>query len=192
MDRKHNITLTVLGVLALFVSLLGATFAFFSATSKSKPQVITTSNLSLSVVLKGSQHVTNLSPTTWSSTMSKNDSNENIAKIPFEVTTKEGVKAIYDIILSTTISQNTSLSGGTPEDIKYKLFKVGETSVLKEGNLSANFNKEIVTDAQIAQGSALNDQYILYIYIENKEEAQNTLQNIEFNIRLTGTADQVE
>ena len=102
MDKKNKIILTVLAVLTLFIAILGATFAYFSAVSKSKPQIITTSSLSLSVTLKGSTHVTNIKPTTWVNKTSAED-NKDIAKIPFSVTAPAGVKATYNINMSTKI-----------------------------------------------------------------------------------------
>lgn len=192
MDKKNRTILTVLAVLTLFIALLGATYAYFSATSKSEPQIITTSSLSLAVTLKGSTHVTNIKPTTWSTNMSNNESNVDIAKIPFKVSTSAGVKAYYDITMSTAIPSNTSLSGGNATDVKYKLFKSGETTALKEGNFSASFNEKIISDAPIEDGVELNDEYDLYVYIENKDEAQNTLQNIDFSINISGNAKQID
>ena len=191
MDNKNKTTLTVLAILTLLVALFGATFAYFSATSKSKPQVITTSSLSISVTLKNSTHIANIKPTTWTSLVAA-ESNEDISKIPFTVTAPAGVKAVYSIKMETTIPTNTTLTGGDPTDFKYKLFKVGESTPIKEGSLSSNFSENIITNAPINKDVILNDEYILYVYIENKQELQNSLQNINFSIKLLGNADQVE
>lgn len=191
MDKKNKTILTVLAVLTLLVALLGATFAYYSATSKSEPQIITTSSLSLSVTLKGSTHVTNIKPTTWTSTNAAK-TNEDIVIIPFSVTAPAGVKATYDINMSTKIPSNSALTGGSASDVKYKLFKDGEAAALKEGSFSANFSETIINDATINEGSALNDAYVLYVYIENKDAEQNTLQDVDFSINITGTADQID
>lgn len=191
MDKKNRIILTVIAVMTLFVALVGATFAYFSATSTSEPQVITTSSLSLSVNLKGSTHITNIKPTTWTN-IAGAEINEDISKIPFAVSTTAGVKGVYNINLKATIPTNSALIGGSASDVKYKLFKDGEVNVLKEGSLSSNFSDDVVINAPITEGVALNDNYVLYIYIENKSEAQNTLQGIDMSISLTGEADQID
>lgn len=191
MDKKNQRILTVLAVITLFVVLLGATFAFFSATSKSEPQIITTSSLSLNVSIKGSTHIENIKPTTWTN-IGAAETNKDISKIPFAVTAPKGVKATYDIKMETQIPSNTTLSGGSATDVKYKLFKLGENTALKEGSLGANFSENILTSIAITEGVELNDQYILYVYIENKNSEQNTLQNIDFSVNLTGSANQID
>jgi len=191
MDKKNQTILTVLAALTLLVALLGATFAYFSATSKSEPQIITTSSLSLNVSIKGETHVTNIKPTTWVSTTAA-ETNEDIAIIPFTVTTPAGVKAVYSINMSAVVPSNISLTGGSASDVKYKLFKSDATNPTKEGSLAADFNEDIIIDAPITEGIALNDAYVLYIYIENKDVVQNTLQDIDISINLIGTADQID
>ena len=42
------------------------------------------------------------------------------------------------------------------------------------------------------EGVALNDEYELYVYIENRATEQNSLQNISISINLTGRADQID
>ena len=192
MDKKNRIVLTVLASLTLVIALIGATFAYFSAVSQSEPQVITTSSLNLSVAINGSTHITNIKPTTWSSDLSQNDVNVDIVRIPFTVSSSSRLNGNYNINMTTQIPSNSQLSGGSASDVKYKLFKNGETTPLKEGSLSSDFNEDIITMAPITADSTLNDTYILYVYIENKNEAQNTLQNIDFSIILNGSADQTD
>lgn len=191
MDKKNRTILTVLWVSTLFITLVGATLAYYSAVYKSKPQVITTSSLSLSVATKGSMHVENIKPTTWNG-VDDAETNTDISKIPFTVTAPAGARAIYDINLSTSIPVNTELSGGSVSDIKYKLFKTGDITPLKEGSFSANFSEDIIIDSPINEGQALSDSYMLYIYIENRQVEQNMLQDIEFSVRITGSADQID
>ena len=191
MEQRDKTILTILGALTLLVALLGATFAYFSATSQSEPQIITTSSLSLNVSIKGETHIENIKPTTWTSKAAA-ESNSDIAKIPFYVTANAGVKATYDIKMGANVPSNSLLTGGSASDIKYKLFKNGENTIVKEGNLNSNFSDNIVVASPIEEGKILNDEYILYIYIENKNVEQNSLQDIDISISLTGTADQVE
>lgn len=190
MDKKNKLILTVLAVLTLFIALIGATFAYFSAVSQSKPQVITTSSLSLLVTISGSSNVTNIKPTTWSSNMEDNENNKDVAKIPFTVTSNSKVNGTYDVTMTTNIATNSALTGGDVSDIKYKLYK--DNVKVKEGSLSANFNEKVITNGVIALNDNLNDSYKLYIYIENKPNAQNILQNINFTVNLSGNANQTE
>ena len=191
MDKKNRKLLTILWVITLFITLVGASFAYYNSVSKSKPQVITTSSLSLSVTIKGSTHIENIKPTNWTNvTDAKN--NTDIAKIPFTVNVPAGVKAVYDVNMETTIPINETLSGGSVSDIKYKLFKTGETTPLKEGSLNSYFNEDVIIDSPINEGQALTDSYMLYVYIENKDVEQNALQDISFSIKITGRADQID
>ncbi|MBE6153616.1 MAG: hypothetical protein E7166_05270 [Firmicutes bacterium] len=191
MDNDNRRVLTILSTLTLIVLLVGATFAYYSSISTSEPQVITTSSLAISINLKGSTNVDNIKPTTWVSLASA-ETNTDIVKIPFSVTTPAGVKAIYDVNMKATIPTNSKFTGGSASDFKYKLFKQGEITPLKEGSLDSNFDEDIINNAPILEGVSLNDNYILYVYIENKNESQNTLQDINMTISLTGRADQID
>jgi len=190
MDKKNRITLIVLAILSLLVATIGATFSYFSAVSRSKPQIITTSSLSFHLQIEGTTHVTNIKPTAWSNTLSDNETNTDIAKIPFKVTTKSGVKGNYDVIMSTAIPSNDKLTGGNASDIKYKLYK--DETKIKEGSFSENFSEELITDSEILPNVTSNDKYKLYVYIEDNNDEQNSLQNISFIIDLNGKATQTE
>ena len=190
MDKKNKIILMTLAIITFLVALLGATFAYFSAISRSKPQIITTSSLSLSLKIEGATHVTNIKPTVWSATLSDNEANTDIVKIPFSVTSPAGVKGTYDVDMSTNIPSNGTLTGGSANDVKYKLYK--GTTMVKEGSFSASFNEQIISGSEIVENTVLNDSYKLYVYIENKNEEQNTLQNIDITINLTASATQTD
>ncbi len=189
MDRKNRIVLTVLGALSLLFALIGATFAYFSAVSQSEPQIITTSSLIMRVTIAGSTNIKNIKPTTWSNTMSDNENNKDITVIPFVVNADAGVQGDYDINMSTVITPNGKLNGGNVSDIKYKLYKEG--TMIKEGNFSSNFNEKIIEKAEILENTPVNDSYKLYVYIDNQNGEQNSLQEINFEINLTGEAHQL-
>ena len=79
-NGKGKIALTVIGAATLLTALVGATFAYFSATSTTTTQTVTTANLNLSITADGdATHVTNIKPTTWSDTMSDNTTNADIS-----------------------------------------------------------------------------------------------------------------
>ena len=75
-DKKNRTILMVLAILTLLVTTIGATFAYFRMVSQSKPQIITTTSLSINIGIKGSMHIKDISPTTWSSNMKENENNK--------------------------------------------------------------------------------------------------------------------
>ena len=203
-NRKSRIVLTVVGAATLLTALVGATFAWFSATSTTATQQVTTSSLNLTVAANGdATHVSEIKPTAWSATMSENESNADIAKIPFKVTGTSSTNGTYTINMQTGITLNAgtvveeqgkdpvALTGGSAADIKYRLYKDG-AQVGVEGSFSETTNVNIVTDGAITADVALNDEYVLYVYIQNKDEAQNKLQNVDFTITLGGSATQAQ
>lgn len=188
-DNKTKRILTILWIITLFVAIIGATFGYFSATSKTDPQIITTQSLSVSLSIEGSSNVDNIKPTTWdATTMANNESNDDIVKIPFKAISSSRINGTYAVNMSTNITENNLLNGGSASDIKYKLYK--DNVEIKSGNFNTgDFNVEIA-NGTISKDSDLNDNYKLYVYIENKDEKQNKLQDIEFSITLSGSANQ--
>lgn len=202
---KGKIALTVIGVATLLTALVGATFAYFSATSTTTAQTVTTANLNLSITADGAAtHVTNIKPTTWSDTMSDNTTNADIARIPFKVTGTSSTNGKYTVNMQTSIALNNgtvveqeggeavALNGGEISDIKYRLYKKDGTAVGNEQSFAATTDVDIVTNAAITANVALTDEYILYVYINNTGKAQNKLQGIDFTITLGGSAIQTK
>lgn len=187
-DEKTKRILTILWSITLIVALIGATFGYFSATDKTDPQIITTQNLGVSLTIEGATNVDNIKPTTWDTTVTNNDNNDDIVRIPFKVKSTSRVNGTYTVNMSTNITENALLNGGSASDIKYKLYK--DNAEIVSGNFTTgDFNVEIA-NGTISKDSDLNDEYILYVYIENKDETQNKLQNIKFSITLSGNASQ--
>ncbi len=201
-NMKGKIALTVIGAATLLVALAGATFAYFSATSTTETKTITTSNLNLTVAANGdATHVSNIKPTAWTSA-ADTATNEDIAVIPFKVTGTSSTNGTYVINMQTDITLNAGtvvetqggeaveLSGGSVSDVKYRLYKDGQ-EIIGETAFSASTNVDIVTNGTITADVALNDEYVLYVYILNDEEnPQNKLQGIDFTITLGGSAAQ--
>lgn len=190
-DNKNRVTLTVLWIITFLIALIGATFGYFSAISKSDEQIITTgkSGLSVAVAITGASNVTNISPTTWNSTnISANESNENISVIPFSVTSTSRVNGTYTINMSTNIIENETFDGGSASDIAYKLYK--DNSLVTEGNFNSGAFSKDITTGTITNTSDLNDNYKLYIYIDETNVPQNKLQDISFKVTIGGTAKQ--
>jgi len=218
-DNKHKVLLTVIGVGTLLVALAGATFAYFSATFTTTTQEITTSSMDLSVTADtNTTHVTNIKPTTWDSDITKNVANEDIAKVSFKVKSSSSTAGTYSIDMTTpglALNSGTvveeegkdavALTGGSLDQVMYKLYKVSGSTYTPvsgaEGNLSSladagdgNYATTvtpitIVNNAPVSNN--LNDQYVIFIYIENDEDgAQNKLQGLDFSVDVTGSAAQ--
>lgn len=189
-NKNSKVLLTVIGVLTFLAALIGATFAYFSATSTTNEVKVTTSNLNLNVEANGAAtHVTNIKPTTWNA--DTKDTNPDVAKIPFKVTGTSSVAGTYTVNLKTNIVLNNELNGGSESDIKYRLFDSSGTEIGTEGSFQATTDVDILEDIAITANSTILDEYTLYVYIENNTEAeQNKLQDIDFTISLGGSAQQ--
>ena len=156
-DKKNRTILLTLTILTLVVTMIGATFAYFSAVSQSDPQIVTTSSLNINLAILGSTHLSDIDPTDWSDKISDNEKNEEIAIIPFTVTSDSNTNAKYTVNMSTRIVPNTEKVGGSVSDIKYKIYK--NDNFYSEGNFSGIFNEIIVNDGKINQGTPLKDVY---------------------------------
>ena len=220
--NKHKVLLTVIGAGTLLIALAGATFAYFSATSTTVEREITTSSMDLQVTADtGTTHIENIKPTTWdASDMSKNVGNSDIAKVAFKVTSSSTTAGTYSIDMTaprlalnsgTVVEQENgqavALTGGSLDQVMYKVYKVngstytavdgaaGELSSLADagdGNYATTVTPiQIIKNAPIS--STLNDQYVIFVYIENDEEhPQNKLQGLNFDITVEGSASQAQ
>jgi predicted ribosomally synthesized peptide with SipW-like signal peptide len=201
-ERKNKVLLTVIGVLTFIAALVGATFAYFSATSTTKePVKVTTSNLNLSVNADGEAlHVTNIKPTTWNDTALTSDDNPDIVKIPFTVEGTSNVAGTYLVNMKTSIALNTTegLTGGEVSDIKYRIYKRTDTTVGAqvgdEGSFAAATDVNIISNVTFdgtTNGGAIADEYVMFVYIANNtNEQQDQLQAVDFTISLGGSASQ--
>lgn len=186
-NKTNNIVLTIIAVATLLVAIIGASFAYFSATSTSSSQKITTGKLSV-IASSSSINEANIKPTTWDNEkMTTNIDNPDIAKLPFTVnTTDTTISSEYDIFLSTigvalndegNIS-NTPLFGGDLSDIKWVLIKENDKSIVDKGDFTGGdvTNKKLNTNSiEIVPGV---DSYKLLFYISDSENLQDKLQNV--------------
>ena len=137
-NTKNNgdkIILTIIGVSILLVATIGATFAYFSATSNTVSQQIKTGELKVSASSEITNN-TNIKPTTWDkNNMENNKSNSDIAKITLTVDTTGTTITTgkYDILLTTEgiklNAKTDKLEGGSLEDVKWALYKEPATGV---------------------------------------------------------------
>ena len=196
MEKKNSnsIVLTVIGVATLLVALVGATFAYFSASSTSDPESVQSGHLTISSSLDEADEK-DIVPTEWSETMSENDDNINIAKFQYTVNGSGTTvrDAVYDVKLTGTVSLASKVEngvtasdqGGEESDVLYKL--VSGESVVAEGNYS-----QIKTGKQILTGKTLNisgnDTYTLYVFIDETNTNQDKLQGANVSATMEATA----
>ena len=197
--KNHNVLLTVIGVTTLLVAMVGATFAYFSATSESTEQNIKTGVLKVSAT-SSEKNNTNIKPTTWDGEEeSEIADNKDVAVITLNVDTSQTTieDATYNIFLNATgIKLNTgddeSLTGRNLSDIKWALFD--ESNKIGEGNFgeaSADDTGNVTNLKVNNQGENIKitsgddtQKYNLYIWIAESHNEQNQLQNLDINATL--------
>ncbi len=199
--RNKIITVTIIGVIVLLIILVGATYAWFSAKSEATSKQVTTAKVDLVVeVNPEATNIKDIKPTTWDTEdMTKNNDNTDIVQIPIKVTNNSTIDVKYDLFITPsglslnvedTDGDGNNLVGGELKDVKYKLYDEKGIEVVTGDFEKENKRQKIVANKNISkkvESSSENIQeYILYIYIENKDEAQNKLQGIDFNIDIEG------
>lgn len=197
-NKKNNsILLTVIGVATLLVALIGATFAYFTATDISDPQNVDTGKLNISTVLSSTSQ-SNIIPTTWDDTTIANNinSNANIAKFTFTVNGEDTDvrNAVYDVTLVGAVSPLTTVDNGVSAadqkgDSTQVLFKLVDSSntVVASGNYGEiTSGKKILSGKTITGGQT--DTYTLCVYIEESGDNQDKLQGATVSATMTANA----
>lgn len=191
-NKTSNILLTVIVIVTLLIAVVGATFAYFSATSSSTPQNVKTGKLVVSTTT-GSVQGTNIKPIeasalneSWTDIKANND----IVKIPITVNTsgttittsnEDKIIADLDIYLTAVSGFNKdSYTNGDPSDIKWKLVKSSDGSGTETGSFNKTTSEYKLTSANPipVTSDVTNYEYTLLVYIENKNASQDDLQNI--------------
>jgi len=200
--NKNKILLTVIGAGTLLVALAGATFAYFSATGTTTKQTVTTAVLDLKIEADTTtNHITNIKPTSWDNDMTKNLENEDIAKVSFKVLSGSTTTGTYNIDMTApglalktkgtdALGNEINLIGGSLADVKYKVYEYDGSSYTPlnvEGTLEEpEVAKAIITDREIVE----EERFVIFVYIENRDDDQNQLQGLDFKISVTGSAEQ--
>lgn len=219
MENKSNkILLTVIGAATLLVALVGATFAYFSATSESKDQTITTGSSSITLTAEHNK-VANIKPTTFNKTKADADAEANkdltdddtlvntsdVVRIKLNVSSDGNTKGTYDVTMKEPIfslNADATKTGGAISDIKYALYEEndGEMSLVDGYAVTGNSIKSFTgsTDADnitntdlltnVSYDGAFSRTYYLYVWIENKNAKQDKLQDISFNLDFAADA----
>lgn len=204
-NRKSNILLTVIGVATLLVALVGASFAYFSATSSEISENVKTGALKISV----STTEINQAPikpvkATEIASMEDKLGHADVVKLPIEVnTTGTTIESEYTMYLTTggidkvaTVAEDL---GGSTKDIKWELVRDGEDEAI----LTGDFEAGDATDTELhagklpvpSQGEGENktyggvENYTLLIYIADNGR-QDRLQGLDITAFVTVEAFQ--
>ncbi|MBE6153613.1 MAG: hypothetical protein E7166_05255 [Firmicutes bacterium] len=210
MDRgKNSVLLTVIAVATLLVAIVGASFAYFSATGNAVNQNVDTGVLKISAASTAVQE-SNIIPVDADdiNTIDKKLGHADVAKLPVTVnTTDTTISSEYNIFLTTTgvkLNAGTTknpLNGGDLEQLKWELVQI--TDDVKEvkasgnfkmavGKTDGNFDKKQLNTApiNIPEGGSV-DEYKVLIYIENTADAvQDQLQGLVIGATVSVDAKQ--
>ena len=192
-NNANKVLLTVIGIAVLVVATIGATFAYFSATGGTATQNVQTGELKVAATSSLTQGKS-IKPTAWSSTITENDANADIAKVGLSVVT-DGTTistGVYKVSLTTTgiaLNDTDGKTGGALSDVKWALYE-GETEKATGDFTSGNAtNLELIKNVAIPAGTN-TDNYTLYIWIENKDSQQDQLQGLTITAKLVVDAAQ--
>jgi len=189
-NNKNNILLTVLGVCTLLVALVGASFAYFTATAKTTDQNVQTGKLEVQSTLSATSQ-TNIKPTDFAANTA--DSNTDVAKFTFNVkgvgTTVTG--GTYNIQLLGAVADAKAVENqGTTADIEYALYKgtAADGDLVKTGSFSTITSASIINTTPYELIDSTNDTYTLYVYIKETRENQDNLQGVTISATMNALA----
>ncbi len=187
MERENGngnkVLLTVIGAATLLVAMVGATFAYFSATSN-KPSVEVHTGSSSLTLTADSDHITNIRPTTFTDNTTADD-DVNVAKITLTVGGSNTSDGTYDITMTPKdLSIPATLGQGTITDLKYAVYK---DSTQKTGPTSFESESDPITivDGESYSAGPITGTYYVYVWIDNKKEEQNNFQGLDFKLDFT-------
>ncbi len=189
-NNKNSVLLTVLGVCTLLVALVGASFAYFTATATTTNQNVQTGKLEVQSTLSETAQ-SNIKPTTFATGTA--DTNADIAKFTFNVkgvgTTVTG--GTYNIQLLGAASGIKELPNqGTIADIEYALYEgTAETGTLvKTGSFSTISSSTTINGTAKALTASTDDTYTLYVYIKETNQNQDNLQAVTISATMNALA----
>ena len=185
-DEKM-IKLMKFGIPSLLVILvLGVTIAYFSSRGAVTTRSVTTANIKLDINPKDATIIgSNLSPTDESRRETEG------AKKTFTVTTTNEETLYMSINLKDIVIDNEL----KVSDFKWELFEGTDSSgtTVASGNFN-NVGESMNLEKDIKINSSTPKTYTLYIWIQNTEEDQNTMQekNFKAKIDVVGYVEPIE
>ena len=212
MENKNNVLLTIIGAATLLVAIVGASFAYFSATGGTEQKTVSTGKLVISAVSTGITGA-NIKPVDAAkiATIDQKLAHADVVKLPITINrTGTTIDSEYNMYLTTAgIGLNTAAGeGGSLSDIKWELIKTVNDvnssvnngdfatgdALKKQLNVAAIPVPSQTTDDVTTYGGS--ESYTLLIYIDNKVDtdtesgAQDQLQGLKFTASVTVEAKQ--
>ena len=197
-DNKSNVLLTIIAVATLLVAIVGASFAYFSASGGTAKQEIGTGELKISAVSTAVSE-SNLKPVATANIadVAAKIANSDVAKLPITVdTTGTTITGQYDMYLTTNgIADKIDTAKGNAAHIHWELVKgeAGAETTVNTGTFAAgDANKLKINDVpvSITAGGAV-EQYKLLIYIlDTPDASQDDLQGMTITAYTTVEAKQ--
>ncbi len=189
MERENGngnkVLLTVIGAATLLVAMVGATFAYFSATSN-KPSVEVHTGSSSLTLTSSSDHVTGIRPTTFTDNTTA-DSDANVAKIELTISGENTSEGTYDITMTPKrLSIPATPSQGDISDLMYAVYKDNTQKQAATSFTDQSSAITIVDDEHYDSGE-ISGTYYVYVWIDNKNSEQNNFQNLDFDLEFTAT-----
>ena len=183
--------LTVIGAATLLVAVVGATFAYFSATGESTKQSVTTGSAAISI-LASDNVVKDIKPTSFVSKTAA-DANTDIEKIKLTMSGTGTTSGYYTISMNQpeiTLNTAEGLTGGQISDIKYAIYGEDGNQIGTTGSFTGagTGSVDLVSDVFYAEAEDITEIYTVYVWIENSDGPQNQLQDRTFNLTFTANA----
>lgn len=191
MENKNKVLLTVIGVATLLVALVGATFAYFSATDDSETVEITTGAATI-VISAENNKVSNIKPTTFVKSTADDGTNKDVVRIKLDVTGSSDVAGSYNITMkepAITLEEGA----GQVSDIMYAVYKDGSNTAEKTASFTGTATPEgeagtVIVENATFTGGEIADTYYVYVYVNNRDVEQNNLQNLNFKLTFAANA----
>ena len=194
-NKRNNVLLTIIGVATLLVAIVGASFAYFSASGGTATQDVNTGTLKISAVA-GAVNGSNIKPVLPAniSTLEAKLAHADVVKLPITVnTTGTNISSEYNIFLTVSgLELNTEAGeGGAIEDINWELVQ-DDTTPIASGTFDAdNVTKLKLNDEAInIVNGGTTDEYKLLIYINDTTKVQDQLQGLQITAFATVEAKQ--
>ena len=201
-NKRNNTILTFVAVATLLVAVVGASFAYFSATGTGDTQNVASGELKVAVT-SGSVTGASIKPVADTVTsVADLYASSDVVKLPVNVTTTgTTVAADYDISMTwagVELDTEGGKTGGSLADIKWMLISGtdGSGTKIDEGDLSAGNGSMKLTSArrdvtvQASASTAQVDEYTVLVYITDTGAVQDQLQGLSISATASVEAKQ--
>ena len=191
MENQNKVLLTVIGAATLLVAVVGATFAYFSATGSETTATVQTGSSQINIQAS-EDAVENIRPTSWT-TRAAADTDANVEKFTLTMSGAVSGSGTYTISMNQPEITIGNITGdnGDLSDIRYAIFRGEETTAVKEGSFAdatfTNGKVDLVVNESYS-APAVTGEFTVYVWIENENADQNNLQEVSFKLTFAANA----